>query len=99
MSARVAVTKMHGARNDFIVLDARKETVDSIVALARRLCDRHTGIGADGLLLEVHPNPEKAISDGAQSLKLDDFRTMMNRLRPYIDLWKESRVAAAGVAV
>jgi diaminopimelate epimerase len=42
---------MHGARNDFIVLDARTEPVDGLAALARRLCDRHTGIGADGLLV------------------------------------------------
>jgi len=57
-------------------------------------------IGADGLIVEVHPNPEKAISDGAQSLTLDQFRTMMTQLKPYIDLWKQARVAelaSAGV--
>lgn len=48
---RVAVTKMHGARNDFVVLDARAQAVDDLPALARMLCDRHTGIGADGLLV------------------------------------------------
>ncbi len=51
MNDRVAVTKMHGARNDFIVLDARPVIVDDLPALARRFCDRHTGIGADGLLV------------------------------------------------
>ncbi len=51
MNQRVAVTKMHGARNDFIVLDARALSFDDFAALARRLCDRHTGIGADGLLV------------------------------------------------
>ena len=51
MTSRVAVTKMHGARNDFIVLDAREGTVDGLPALAQRLCDRHAGIGADGLLV------------------------------------------------
>jgi 3-deoxy-7-phosphoheptulonate synthase len=50
-------------------------------------------IGADGLIVEVHPNPEKAVSDGAQSLTLDDFGAMMRRLRPYLDLWKEARLA------
>jgi 3-deoxy-7-phosphoheptulonate synthase len=55
-------------------------------------------IGADGLLVEVHPCPEKAISDGAQSLTLDQFRTMMKDLRPYLRLWKEARAAAAGSA-
>ncbi len=34
-------------------------------------------IGADGLMVEVHPAPEKAISDGAQSLDLAQFRQMM----------------------
>ena len=54
--------------------------------------------GADGLLIEVHPCPEKAVSDGAQSLALEDFRGMMRALEPYIRLWKEAR-AAESVAV
>jgi len=49
--------------------------------------------GADGLLIEVHPCPEKAISDGAQSLALEDFRRLMRSLEPYIRLWKEARAA------
>jgi 3-deoxy-7-phosphoheptulonate synthase len=48
-------------------------------------------IGADGLLVEVHPAPEKAISDGAQSLDLPQFERMMRELQPYIALWGESR--------
>src|SRR5713101_1160788 len=48
-------------------------------------------IGADGLIVEVHPAPEKAISDGAQSLDLAQFQKMMNELAPYIQLWNESR--------
>ena len=54
--------------------------------------------GADGLLVEVHPCPEKAVSDGAQSLALEDFRELMRSLDPYIRLWKEAR-AAESVAV
>src|ERR1017187_6102969 len=50
-------------------------------------------IGADGLIVEVHPQPEKAISDGAQSLTLPGFRQMMRDLQPYLRLWKESRLA------
>jgi 3-deoxy-7-phosphoheptulonate synthase len=49
-------------------------------------------IGADGLIVEVHPHPEKAISDGAQSLYLDQFAAMMRDLEPYIALWKQARV-------
>jgi 3-deoxy-7-phosphoheptulonate synthase len=36
--------------------------------------------GADGLLIEVHPCPERALSDGPQSLDLDGFATLMNEL-------------------
>jgi 3-deoxy-7-phosphoheptulonate synthase len=56
-------------------------------------------IGADGLIVEVHPRPEKAMSDGAQSLRTEQFATMMQDLEPYIQLWKESRVSAAAAAV
>ena len=38
--------------------------------------------GADGLLIEVHPHPEKALSDGAQSLKPARFTELMHSLRP-----------------
>jgi len=56
-------------------------------------------IGADGLIVEVHPHPEKAVSDGAQSLDLAQFDRMMQQLKPYIELWKEARVTEATVAV
>jgi 3-deoxy-7-phosphoheptulonate synthase len=48
-------------------------------------------IGADGIIVEVHPSPEKAISDGAQSLDLPAFEKMMRDLAPYIALWESSR--------
>jgi len=38
--------------------------------------------GADGLLIEVHPHPEEALSDGAQSLEPDRFARLMRRLQP-----------------
>ncbi|HYK18180.1 MAG TPA: 3-deoxy-7-phosphoheptulonate synthase [Bryobacteraceae bacterium] len=56
-------------------------------------------IGADGLLVEVHPMPEKAMSDGAQSLDLAQFRRMMQDLQPYIQLWKDSRVTETVASV
>jgi 3-deoxy-7-phosphoheptulonate synthase len=37
--------------------------------------------GADGLLIEVHPDPDHARSDGDQSLALDGFRELMDRVR------------------
>lgn len=45
--------------------------------------------GADGLLVEVHPNPDKAWSDGEQSLDFAEFDTMMAALRPWIALRSE----------
>jgi 3-deoxy-7-phosphoheptulonate synthase len=38
--------------------------------------------GADGLLIEVHPNPDMALADGPQSLTFDNFRLLMSRLLP-----------------
>lgn len=38
--------------------------------------------GADGLLIEVHPNPAEALSDGGQSLSLEEFRDLMRGLVP-----------------
>ncbi len=52
-------------------------------------------VGADGVLLEVHPCPEKAMSDGAQSLTLDQFDALMKSLKAYVGLWKEARLAAS----
>jgi 3-deoxy-7-phosphoheptulonate synthase len=37
--------------------------------------------GADGLLLEVHPNPDRALSDGAESLTFENFRRLMERAK------------------
>ncbi len=52
-------------------------------------------IGADGLMVEVHPHPERAVSDGAQSLDLQHFRAMMEELKPYTDLRRARRRAAS----
>jgi 3-deoxy-7-phosphoheptulonate synthase len=38
--------------------------------------------GADGLLIEVHPNPEEALVDGLQSLNIPNFEQLMTELRP-----------------
>jgi 3-deoxy-7-phosphoheptulonate synthase len=42
--------------------------------------------GADGMIVEVHPQPEKAWSDGEQSLSFDEFESMMAALDPWIAL-------------
>lgn len=38
--------------------------------------------GADGIMVEVHPNPDSALKDGAQSLTFDNFRRLMAQLKP-----------------
>jgi 3-deoxy-7-phosphoheptulonate synthase len=40
-------------------------------------------VGADGMIVEVHPNPEKALSDGDQSLTFEQFDAMMRDLAQY----------------
>ena len=47
-------TKMHGVGNDFIILDPGEAAGRDLPDLARRICDRHFGVGADGILI---PDP------------------------------------------
>ena len=47
----VPVTKMHGTRNDFILVDERTERISDYPEFARAFCDRHAGVGADGVLV------------------------------------------------
>jgi len=42
--------------------------------------------GADGLMIEVHPNPEEAFSDGAQSLLPDEFSELVKEMKKYLKL-------------
>ncbi len=55
----------------------------SLVPAASRAA---VGIGADGIIVEVHPCPERALSDGPQSLDLAAFAAMMKGLEPAIAL-------------
>ncbi|MGB9147736.1 MAG: 3-deoxy-7-phosphoheptulonate synthase, partial [Acidobacteriaceae bacterium] len=50
---------------------------DKVPAMARAT----VAAGGDGLLIEVHPNPDKALSDGAQSLFPEQFAKLMDSLR------------------
>jgi len=51
----IPFTKMHGAGNDFVFLNCLKNPIENLSKLAKRLCDRRFGIGADQLLT-VHPS-------------------------------------------
>jgi 3-deoxy-7-phosphoheptulonate synthase len=50
---------------------------DKVAPMARAA----VAAGCDGLLIEVHPNPDKALSDGAQSLFPEQFDKLMDQLR------------------
>lgn len=53
-------TKMHGAGNDFVVLDGMSQAIDMTPERARALADRHFGIGADQILLVEAPSHPEA---------------------------------------
>lgn len=57
-----------------------------IRALIRPMARAAVAAGADGLMIEVHPNPEVAFSDGAQSLVPGQFSTLMDDVRRYLPL-------------
>jgi len=59
----LAFTKMNGAGNDFVMLDNRDRRITLAPAAIARLCDRHRGIGADGLLAAEPP-------EGAADLRM-----------------------------
>ena len=48
------------------------------------MCKGAVAMGADALLIEVHPNPAEAWSDGAQQVSLQVFKKLMDELRPFI---------------
>ncbi|MCD6340053.1 MAG: 3-deoxy-7-phosphoheptulonate synthase [Verrucomicrobia bacterium] len=51
-------------------------------SLVAALCKGAVAMGADALLIEVHPNPAEAWSDGGQQLTLDRFARLMKELEP-----------------
>ncbi|HYZ82927.1 MAG TPA: 3-deoxy-7-phosphoheptulonate synthase [Bryobacteraceae bacterium] len=97
----VAVPALNELTHLPVILDPSHATGKR--SLVPPLCKAAVAIGADGIIIEVHPNPAKAISDGAQSLDIPTFRRMMTELKPYLELWKESRqpvpVTEAAIAV
>jgi 3-deoxy-7-phosphoheptulonate synthase len=56
-----------------------------VIPLARAA----VAVGADGLLIEVHPEPEKAFSDGIQSLKPEKFYQLMEEIRALENTMRE----------
>ena len=52
--------------------------------LVSAMCKGAVAMGADALLIEVHPNPSVAWSDGAQQVTLEGFAKLMEELKPFI---------------
>lgn len=53
---------------------------------------------ADGIMVEVHPDPAHALSDGFQSLNFPEFSGMMRMLEPYLELWRQLRASKLEMA-
>ena len=53
--------------------------------LVSAMCKGAVAMGADALLIEVHPNPAEALSDGAQQLSPEGFARLMAELKPFIE--------------
>ena len=94
-------TKVDGAGNDFVLVDAFHREVHDPASLARATCDRRQGIGADGLLLVLPPDQPGAVArlrifnaDGGEALMCG------NGLRCVVRLLHESgRLPAGGGTV
>lgn len=67
-----------------IIVDPSHAT--GVRAYVEPLAKAAIAAGADGLMIEVHPCPEKALSDGPQSLTFDEFDELTWRLKPYAEL-------------
>jgi 3-deoxy-7-phosphoheptulonate synthase len=52
--------------------------------LVSAMCKGAVAMGADALLIEVHPNPAEAWSDGAQQVSLEIFKQLMEELKPFV---------------
>jgi len=61
-----------------IIVDPSQGTGRSSMVPA--MCKAALAVGADGVLVEVHPHPEKALKDGAQSITIPAFETLMREL-------------------
>ncbi len=91
-----AVPVLHEMTHLPVVLDPAHATGKS--SLIPSLARASVAVGADGLMVEVHPSPEEAFSDGAQSLTCEQFERMMREMEPYLKLWREARATAAASA-
>ncbi len=67
-----------------IIVDPSHAT--GVRAYVKPLAMSAVAVGADGLMIETHPNPSTALSDGPQSLNFDQFDKLMKELAPLVSL-------------
>jgi len=67
-----------------VIVDPSHAT--GISKLVAPLAKSSVAVGADGLMIEVHPDPSNALSDGPQSLTPAAFDDLCNELRPFVNL-------------
>ncbi|HPF62105.1 MAG: 3-deoxy-7-phosphoheptulonate synthase [Gemmatimonadetes bacterium] len=91
-----AIAVVHGLSHLPIVADPSHGTGhrDMVPPMARAAI----AAGADGLLIEVHPNPERALSDGAQSLFPEQFERTMREVAAIAEVIGRGVVTPAGIA-
>jgi 3-deoxy-7-phosphoheptulonate synthase len=90
-----AIPVVHAVSHLPIVADPSHGTGhrDMVIPMARAA----VAAGADGLLVEVHPNPDRALSDGAQSLYPEQFERLMKETRLIADAIGRRVAEPAGV--
>lgn len=67
-----------------IIVDPSHAT--GVRAYVKPLAKSAIAVGADGLMIETHPNPAMALSDGPQSLNFDQFERLMQELTPLVQI-------------
>ena len=58
--------------------------------LVRAMCKGAVAMGADGLLIEVHPHPAEALSDGQQQVDFADFASLVKELQPFLQAVRQT---------
>ncbi|QIN84869.1 diaminopimelate epimerase [Rubrobacter tropicus] len=98
-------TKMHGAGNDFLIFDPGEVQEADLPTLARRSCDRHFGVGADGILVPV-PTPDADLemvylnSDGSYSEMCGNgLRCLARYARDYEIVESDALTVATGAGI
>lgn len=65
---------------------------DTVIPMSRAAI----AVGADGILVDIHPYPERALCDGPQALLFDMFRGMVGQLRAIAEIVNQATAVAAG---